>query len=100
MIRKLGMAGLLAVATAIPAQQAAAQNPLGGALFGGAAGAAIGGAIGGGRGAAIGAIIGATTGAAIASEGERRNGYYYWHHGCYIQRPDGDWIRVDDRYCD
>ena len=99
MIRKLGIAALLAVGIAMPAHDAAAQNPLGGAILGGAAGAAIGGAVGGGRGAVAGAIIGATTGAVIASEGQRRGGYYYWHRGCYIQRPDGAWIRVSHRYC-
>jgi outer membrane lipoprotein SlyB len=105
MIRNVGMAALLAIAVttsmAMPAHEAAAQGgALGGALLGGAAGAAVGGAIGGGRGAAAGAIIGATTGAVIGAEGERRQGgYYYWHRGCYIQRPDGAWIRVSPRYC-
>ena len=101
MIRNLGTAALLAIAMAMPAHQAAAQGgPVGGAILGGAAGAAIGGAVGGGRGAATGAIIGATTGAIIGAEGERRAGnYYYWHSGCYVQRPDGAWIRVPRRYC-
>jgi uncharacterized protein YcfJ len=100
MIRKLGIAVLLATAMAMPVHEAAAQNTLGGAIFGGAAGAIVGGAVGGGRGAAIGAIIGAGTGAAIASEGERRrDGYYYYHDGCYIQRGDGAWMRADPRYC-
>ncbi|MGE5159737.1 MAG: YMGG-like glycine zipper-containing protein [Gemmatimonas sp.] len=100
MFRKFGIAALLALSVAVPLHEAAAQDTLGGALFGGAAGAIVGGAIGGGRGAAIGAIVGAGTGAAIASEGERRRaGYYYYHNGCYIQRPDGYWIRVHPRYC-
>lgn len=101
MIRKIGLAALLATAVAMPLHEAAAQgSALGGAIFGGAAGAAIGGAIGGGRGAATGAIIGATTGAIIGAQGEQRaGGYYYWHRGCYIQRPDGAWIRVSPRYC-
>ncbi len=100
MIRKLGMAALLGVAFAMPAHEAVAQNTLGGAIFGGAAGAIVGGAVGGGRGAAIGAIIGAGTGAAIASEGDRRRGGYYWYQdGCYIQRGDGAYMRVDPRYC-
>jgi uncharacterized protein YcfJ len=100
MIRKLGMAVLLSSALAMPAQEAAAQDVLGGALFGGAAGAIIGGAIGKGRGAAIGAIVGASTGAAIAAEGERRrNGYYYYRDGCYLQRPDGVWAQAHPRYC-
>ncbi|HLZ02763.1 MAG TPA: YMGG-like glycine zipper-containing protein [Bradyrhizobium sp.] len=101
MIRRFGIAALLGLAVAMTAQEAAAQNnTLGGALFGGAAGAIVGGALGGGRGAAIGAVIGAGTGAAIGSEGDRRRGGYYWYHdGCYIQRGDGYWMRVDPRYC-
>lgn len=101
MLRKTGTAAVLALAFAMPAHEAAAQNnTLGGAIFGGAAGAIVGGALGGGRGAAIGAVIGAGTGAAIGSEGDRRrNGYYYYHDGCYLQRPDGYWVRVDPRYC-
>jgi len=100
MVRKLGIAALLALAMAIPAHEAQADDTLGGAILGGVGGAIIGGAIGGGRGAAIGAVVGAGTGAAIASEGERRrNGYYYYRNGCYIQRPDGEWIPVDPRYC-
>ena len=101
MLRKFGIAAVLALVSAMPAHEAAAQNnTLGGAIFGGAAGAIVGGALGGGRGAAIGAVLGAGTGAAIASEGERRrNGYYYYRDGCYLQRPDGYWVRVDPRYC-
>lgn len=100
MFRTLGLISLLTLAIAIPSHKAAAQDPLGGAILGGAAGAIIGGAAGGGRGAAIGAGIGAVTGAAIAAEGQRRRGgYYYWRNGCYIQRPDGAWIRVSPRDC-
>ena len=101
MVRNAGIAALLALAVVMPTHEAAAQNnTLGGALFGGAAGAIVGGAVGGGRGAAIGAILGAGTGAAIASEGDRRRGGYYWYHdGCYIQRGDGAWMRVDPRWC-
>jgi hypothetical protein len=100
MIRKAGMAALLALAAVMPTHEAAAQDTLGGAIFGGAAGAIVGGAIGGGRGAAIGAVLGAGTGAAIASDGERRrNGYYYYRDGCYIERGDGAWVRVHPRYC-
>jgi hypothetical protein len=40
----------------MPVQEAAAQDPVGGAILGGAAGAILGGALGGGRGAATGAI--------------------------------------------
>ncbi len=100
MLRTFGSAALLALALAMPVHEAAAQDALGGALLGGVGGAILGGAVGGGRGAAAGAIIGATTGAAIAAEGERRReGYYYYHDGCYIQRPDGYWVRVSPRYC-
>ena len=100
MLRNLGIAALLASALVMPAKEAAAQDALGGAIFGGAAGAIVGGAIGGGRGAAIGAVIGAGTGAAIASEGERRrDGYYYYRDDCYLQRPDGAWVRVHPRHC-
>lgn len=100
MLKKLGLAAVLAAAFAVPAQEAAAQDILGGALLGGAAGAIIGGAAGAGRGAGIGAIIGATAGAAIAAEGQRRRaGYYYWRNGCYIQRADGYWVRVANSYC-
>jgi hypothetical protein len=100
MLRNLGIAALLASALVMPAHEAAAQDALGGAIFGGAAGAIVGGALGGGRGAAIGSVIGAGTGAVIASEGERRRaGYYYYHDGCYLQRPDGAWVLVHPRYC-
>jgi hypothetical protein len=100
MMGKLGAAALLTLAVAIPVQDAAAQSPLGGALFGGATGAIIGGAVGGGRGAAIGAAIGAATGAIIAAEGRRvRGGYYHWRNGCYIQQPDGVWVQVAPAYC-
>ena len=27
------------------------------------------------------------------------SGYYAWRNGCYIQRRDGSWIRVSQRYC-
>ena len=48
----------------------------------------------------VGAVIGATTGAIIANEAQRnRRGYYAWRNGCYIQRRDGSWIRVSQRYC-
>ena len=95
-----GAAALLTLAAAMPAQQAQAQDVLGGALFGGAAGAILGGALGGGQGAAIGAVLGAGTGAVIASEGQRRaNGYYYHRNGCYLQRADGAWVTAHPRYC-
>ena len=90
----------LAIAIAMPVQEAAAQDPLGGALLGGAAGAIVGGALGGGRGAAVGAIIGGTSGAIIAAQGQPRpGGYRYYQNGCYQQRPDGAWIVVAPEYC-
>ncbi len=100
MIPKLALTALLVLAVCAPVQKAAAQDPLGGAIFGGAAGAIVGGVVGGGRGAAVGAIIGATTGAAIAAQGQPRpGGYYYYQNGCYIQRPDGAWVAASPRYC-
>jgi hypothetical protein len=100
MSKSLAVAVIL-TATIVSGGPASAQDPLGGAILGGAAGAIIGGAVTGkGQGAAIGAIIGATTGAIIASEGQRnRRGYYAWQSGCYLQRPDGRWVRAHPRYC-
>ena len=87
MIRAMGASALLAIALAMPLQDAAAQDPLGGAM-------------GGGRGAAAGAIIGGATGAAIAAQGAARpGGYRYYHDGCYQQRPDGAWLVVAPEYC-
>ena len=97
---RLALIALLALATLIPPRQAAAQDAVGGAIFGGAAGAILGGALGGGRGAAVGAILGAGTGAAIASQGQPRpGGYYYYQNGCYLPRADGSYIAVDPAYC-
>ena len=45
MMRSIGAAALLALATVMPVQQASAQDPLAGAILGGAAGAILGGAI-------------------------------------------------------
>jgi uncharacterized protein YcfJ len=99
-IRSFGIAACLTVAMAVPAHEAAAQDAIGGAIIGGVGGAILGGAVGGSRGAAVGAIVGAGTGAAIAAEGERRReGYYAYQRGCYMQRPDGAYVRVDPRYC-
>ena len=81
MLRTLGTVTLLSLAATIPVKEAAAQNPLGGAILGGATGAVIGGVAGGGRGAAIGAGVGAATGAIIAAEGQRRRGGYFWWRG-------------------
>jgi hypothetical protein len=103
MMFRTGMIAALLLAGSViaPTQQAAAQDPLGGAILGGAAGAIIGGAVTGrGQGAAIGAVIGATTGAIIASEGRRNaRGYYAWDNGCYLQRRDGRWVRAHPKYC-
>jgi hypothetical protein len=97
---RLALIALLALVTLIPPKQAAAQDALGGAIFGGAAGAILGGALGGGRGAAVGAILGAGTGAAIASQGDPRpGGYYYYQNGCYLPRADGSYVAVDPGYC-
>ena len=75
MIPKFALTALLAFAAFAPAENAAAQNALGGAILGG-------------------------TAAAIASQGQPRpGGYYYYDRGCYVQRPDGAWILVSPRYC-
>jgi hypothetical protein len=100
MIRAAGISAFLAIALAMPVQEAAAQDPLGGAIVGGATGAIIGGVLGGGRGAAIGAIIGGATGAAISAEGEPRpGGYRYYQDACYQQQPDGAWLAISPEYC-
>lgn len=102
MLRITTAAALLALAVAIPVQEAAAQdNVLGGALLGGAAGAIIGGAATGRAGGAIaGGIIGAVAGAAIGSQFEPRRGGYYWYDGrCWRRYANGDYHRVSRRYC-
>ena len=100
MYRGLGAAALLTIAIAAPMQEAAAQDPVGGAILGGAAGAILGGALGGGRGAAAGAIIGGSTGAIIGAQGQARpGGYYYYQNGCYQPRGDGSYIAVPPEYC-
>jgi hypothetical protein len=100
MTRVFTATACLALALAIPVQEAAAQDALGGAIVGGAAGALIGGALGGKRGAAVGAIVGGSTGAVIAAQGQARpGGYYYYQNGCYMQRPDGAWVVVAPSYC-
>jgi hypothetical protein len=99
---RTGAAGIfLALAALMPAQRAAAQDPVGGAIAGGVLGAIIGGAVGRGAGGAIaGAAIGATTGAVIAAEAQRRNGgYYWWHGGCYYRYPNGAWLQIQPGYC-
>ena len=101
MMRTLAAGAFLALAALMPAQQAAAQDPVGGAIVGGALGGIIGGAVGRGAGGVIaGAAIGAATGAIIASEAERRNGgYFWWHRGCYYRYPNGAWVQVGLNYC-
>lgn len=101
MVRNIAAAALVLAALALPPQPAAAQDPLAGALLGGAAGALLGGAVTGRTsGVAIGAVVGATTGAIIASEAQRnQRGYYAWRQGCYLQRRDGSYVRVSQRYC-
>src|SRR5687768_9087874 len=96
---RLALIALLALAILTPPKQAAAQDALGGAIFGGAAGAILGGVIGGGRGAAIGAVLGAGTGAAIAADGERRGRYYYYRNACYLPQGDGTYVAVEPAYC-
>jgi hypothetical protein len=101
MHRGIFAASLLAISLGVPLQTATAQDVLGGALLGGAAGAIIGGAATGkAGGAAVGGVIGAATGAAIASQGQARpGGYYYYQDGCYVRRPDGNWMAVAPDYC-
>src|SRR5579864_3411521 len=101
MMRSLGAGMLLALSALLPAQQAAAQDPLAGAIVGGALGGIIGGAAGRGAGGAFaGAAIGAATGAIIAGEAQRRaGGYYWWHGGCYYQYPNGAWVQIAPNYC-
>src|SRR5262245_32173333 len=95
-----GATALLTIAAAMPVQQAAAQDAIGGAILGGAAGAVLGGVLGGGRGAAAGAIIGGSTGAVIAAEGPaRRGGHYYYPNGCYMPARDRTYVAVAPEYC-
>jgi hypothetical protein len=102
MVRTLGATALLMLAAVMPGQQAAAQNPIGGAILGGALGGVVGGAVSRGNpgGIIAGAAIGAATGAIIANEAQRRNGGYYWWHGsCYYQYPNGAWVQIAPNYC-
>src|SRR6478609_4279178 len=100
MLRMFTAGSMLALACAMPLQEAAAQDPIAGGILGGVAGGLLGGAIGGRGGAVAGAIIGGTTGAAIAAQGQpRANGYYWYNNGCYAQRPDGAWVGIPPEYC-
>jgi len=100
-MRGLAAGIFLALAASLPAQQAAAQDPLAGAIVGGAVGGIIGGAVGRGAGAAVaGAVIGAAAGATIAAEAQQRaGGYYWWRGGCYYRYPNGSWLQVQPGYC-
>jgi outer membrane lipoprotein SlyB len=62
MVRTLGVGTFLALAALLPAQRAAAQDPVAGAIVGGTLGGIVGGVLGRGPGAVAGAAIGATTG--------------------------------------
>jgi hypothetical protein len=101
MKRTLGAGIFLALAALLPAQQAAAQDPLAGAIVGGAIGGILGGAVGRGPGGAVaGAVIGAAAGATIAAEAQQRSGgYYWWRGGCYYRYPNGSWLQVQPGYC-
>ena len=101
MIRTIAIVGLLTLATAMPLQQADAQDALGGALVGGLIGAGIGGAATGKAGGAVaGGVIGAVLGASIASSMEPRRGDFYWYQGdCWRRRGDGSYVRTYRRYC-
>ena len=92
MMRVLVAGTILALASLLPAQPAAAQDPVAGAIVGGALGGIVGGALGRGPGAIAGAAIGATTGAVIAAEAQPRpGGYFWWRGGCYYRYPNGAW---------
>ena len=97
MTRSIGALALLALVM-MPAQQASAQNVLGGAIVGGAAGALIGGAAGGRNGAIAGGIIGGVVGASIAAQAERRNNYYWYNGRCYAA-AQGGYVLVKRAYC-
>jgi hypothetical protein len=101
MIRTMAGTAVLALALAMPVQEAAAQEGLiGGALFGGATGALIGGAVGGRGGAATGAIIGAATGATLGAQMERRRTGFYWYNGrCWRRDPGGNYHLVSRGNC-
>jgi hypothetical protein len=97
----IGALAFLTLAGALPAGPANAQDAVLGGLLGGAAGAAIGGAVSGSAGGAIaGGIIGGATGAIIGDQAERRrNGYYAYQRGCYVQVGYNSFRRVSSRYC-
>src|SRR4051794_25540547 len=121
MYRALGAIALLSIAIAAPVEDAAAQDPVGGAILGGVTGGVIGGGFSGGGGGAgragcrggggaappapgpepaVGAVVGGVTGAAIAAQGKARpGGYGYYQQACYQQRGDGAWVAVAPQYC-
>ena len=99
-MRTLGAGAFLALAALLPAQPAAAQDPVAGDIVGGTLGGIVGGVLGRGPGAVAGAAIGATTGAVIAAEAQPRpGGYYWWRGGCYYRYPNGSWLQVQPGYC-
>ncbi len=76
------------------------QDTVGGAVGGAILGGILGGIVSGRPGGAVaGALIGGSTGAMIASEGERRRGYYWWHGACYYRYPSGEYAGVPPGYC-
>jgi uncharacterized protein YcfJ len=98
----IGAAALLSLAVAMPVQEAAAQDVIGGAIVGGAVGGLVGGAVTGGRGSGVaaGVAIGATTGALIGAEAQRRRGGLYWWKGnCYVRDGYGTYYRVARKRC-
>jgi hypothetical protein len=101
MNRLVGAGVFLALAALLPAEPAAAQDPVAGGIVGGAIGGIIGGALGHNTGAAVaGAVIGAAAGATIAAEAQPRSGgYYWWHNVCYYRYPNGSWLQVAPGYC-
>jgi outer membrane lipoprotein SlyB len=101
MKRLVGAGVFLTLAAVLPAEPAAAQDPLAGAIVGGAVGGIIGGALGHNTGSAVaGAVIGAAAGATIAAEAQpRTGGYYWWRGGCYYRYPNGSWLQVAPGYC-
>lgn len=99
MIRAVGAALLLCVATVLPGWQARAHDAVGGAIIGAGTGAIIGGMVTGRADGAIhGAIVGGTAGAILRSEVGKRPGYSWRDGDCYRRVRGGD-VRVTRRFC-
>jgi hypothetical protein len=98
----IAAAGTLTIVAGMSPPPAAAQDAIGGAIFGGAAGAILGGAATGRAGGAnAGGILGAAMGAARADSMEpRRRGHYWYQDRCWLRRGDGSYVRVRPDYCD